>query len=84
MYIATLTDLKYPIHAIGNTQEECKKNMLKGFKAYMKSFKITFAEWIEEVGVDYTDYGNDMWRFLSEYYGVHMFNVTKGYALGWE
>ena len=84
MYIAALIDLKYPIYAIGCTHEECADNIVKGFQQYMKSYRITFKEWLEEIGVDYADYNKDMWTFLSEYYGVHMFDITKGYALGWE
>lgn len=84
MYIASLLDLKYEIYAVGQTEEECKANLLKGFKQYLKGYHVTFKEWLEEINVDYADYNKDMWTFLHEYYGAHMFNITKGYALGWE
>ena len=84
MYIASLNSLKYEIYAIGKTEEECKANLVKGFNQYMKSYHITFQEWLAEINVDYADYQENMWAFLNEYYGVHMFNITKGYALGWE
>ena len=84
MYIASLLDLKYEIYAVGQTKEECKANLLKGFKQYLKGYHVTFKEWLEEINVDYADYNKDMWTFLAEYYGVHMFDVSKGYALGWE
>ena len=84
MYVASLDGLKYEIYAVGQTEEECKANLIKGFKQYMKGYRITFNEWLEELDVDYTDYNEDMWTFLNEYYGAHMFNITKGYALGWE
>ena len=84
MYIASLLDLKYEIYAVGKTEEECKANLIKGFEQYMKSYHITFNEWLEEINEDYADYDKDMWTFLHDYYGVHMLNITKGYALGWE
>ena len=84
MYVATLTALKYSLNAIGNTQEECRQNLIRGFKQYMKSYRVTFGKWLEDIGVDYADYNNDMWTFLHDYYGVNMFDITKGYALGWE
>ena len=84
MYIASMDSLKYEIYAVGQTEEECKANLLKGFKHYMKSYHITFKEWLAEINENYADYNRDMWTFLSEYYGVRMFNITKGYALGWE
>jgi len=84
MYVASLDELSYEIHAIGKTEEECKKNMVKGFLHYAKSYKTTVEQWVEEVGEDFNDYNNDVWTFLNDYYGVHMFDITKGYALGWE
>ena len=83
MYVAIM-DLKYEVIAVGKTEEECQANMVKAFKNYMKGYKTTLKEWLEELNVDYSDYGKDLWTFLQEYYGVHMFDVTKGYALGWE
>ena len=83
MYVAIM-DLKYELLAVGKTEEECKANLIKAFKQYMKAYHITFKGWLEELNVDYADYGKDMWTFLQGYYGVHMFDVTKGYALGWE
>ena len=84
MYIASLDSLSYEIHAIGKTEEECKRNMVIGFNRYVKSFHNTVDRWIEETGVDFKDYNNDVWTFLHEYYGVHLYDITKGYALGWE
>ena len=83
MYVAIM-ELKYELIAVGNTNEECKANLIKAFKQYMKAYRTTLAKWLEELNVDYAEYGNDMWTFLHEYYGVHTFNVSKGYALGWE
>lgn len=84
MYIASLLDLKYEIYAVGQTKEECKANLITGFKKYMQGYKVTFKEWLAEINVEYADYNEDMWTFLEEYYGVRMFDITKGYALGWE
>ena len=83
MYIANLT-LEYEIYAVGQTEKECRANIIAGFKQYLKSYRMTLMEWLDEINEDYADYHNDLWTFLREYYGVHMFNVDKGYALGWE
>lgn len=80
-----ILELKYEIYAIGETEEECRENLLKGFKQYLKSYHITFEEWVKNSGEDFLDdYNNDMWTFLDEYYGVRIYDVTKGYALSWE
>lgn len=77
-------DLKYEVYAVGTTKEECKANLLRGFEQYLKSYHITFEEWVENSGEDLVDYNNDMWTFLDGYYGIRTYDVTKGYALGWE
>ena len=84
MYIASLLDLNYEIYAVGKTEEECKANLIKGFKHYLKSYHTSFDELLADITENFEDYNNDIWTFLNEYYGAHMFNVTKGYALGWE
>ena len=84
MYIASLLELRYEIYAVGHTKEECKTNLVEGFKQYLKSYHTTLEEWLEDLTENYADYNNDTWTFLNEYYGVRMFNVDKGYALGWE
>ena len=84
MYVASLDGLSYEIRSIGKTKEDCKRNMVIGFVRYVEHFHNTVEEWIEYTGVDFNDYDNDIWTFLHEYYGVHMFDITKGYALGWE
>lgn len=84
MYIASLDGLSYEVYAVGKTEEECKANLIKGFKRYLKSYHTTFKEWLADCDVNYSEYNRDMWTFLHEYHGVHMFNITKGYALGWE
>ena len=79
-----ILQLMYDIYAVGETEEECKENLLKGFQRYLKSYHITFEEWVENTGEDLNEYCNDMWTFLDEYYGVRTYDVTKGYALSWE
>lgn len=84
MYIASLNGLRYEIYAIGQTMEECQSNLVEGFKQYIQSYHLTFEEWLAGNNIDYVDYKEDMWTFLNEYYGAHIFNIAKGYALGWE
>ena len=84
MYIASLDELGYEIHSVGKTKEECQKNMVAGFLRYVEFSGCTLEEWIESCDTHLSDYNNDIWTFLHEYYGVHMFDITKGYALGWE
>jgi histidinol phosphatase-like PHP family hydrolase len=84
MYVASLTSLSYEILAVGKTESECKQNMVKGFENYVKSYHSSVDEWISGLGEDLSDYENDVFTFLQQYYAVHMFDITKGYALGWE
>lgn len=84
MYIASLDALSYEIHSVGATKEECKQNMVKGFLRYVERYGYTVEEWIEDCSTSLSDYNNDVWTFLHEYYGVHIYNIDKGYALGWE
>ena len=84
MYIAHIADLRCDIYAVGKTEAECRKNLIKAFLNYLMRYRVTLDEWIEDINVSMSDYNYDMWRFLTEYYAAHMFNVTKGYALGWE
>jgi histidinol phosphatase-like PHP family hydrolase len=58
--------------------------MVKGFENYVKSYHSSVEEWISGIGEDLSDYENDVFTFLQQYYTVHMFDITKGYALGWE
>ena len=82
--IIMILELKYDIYAVGETEEECKENLLKGFQRYLKEFNITFGEWVANADQDLADYDNNMWTFLDEYYGVRTYDITKGYALSWE
>lgn len=84
MYIASLDGLQYEVYAVGKTEAECKKNMIKAFLHYVESYHTTVEQWVEDVREDFGEYNNDIWTFLSDYHGVHMFDITKGYALGWE
>ena len=84
MYIASLDALSYEIHSIGKTKEECQQNMVKGFLRYIESYGNTVEEWVEGCRENLDNYNNDVWTFLHEYYGVHLYDITKGYALGWE
>lgn len=84
MYIASLDSLSYEIHSVGETIDECIHNMVKGFLHYVNHYGCSAKEWIEECNEDFSNYNNDVWTFLHEYYGVHMYDISKGYALGWE
>ena len=85
MYIAHIVDLKYDIYAIGKTESELKKNTVTAFEEYLKGFRTNVEEFVEqECNESLANYDNSVWNFLREYLGVHTFNITKGYALGWE
>ena len=84
MYIASLDALSYEIHSIGKTKKECEENMVEGFLRYVEFSGCTLEEWVEDCATNLSNYNNDVWTFLHEYYGVHMYDITKGYALGWE
>ena len=85
MYVAHISDLKYDIYAIGKTESELKKNTVKAFEEYLKGFRTSVEEFVEqECNENLANYNNSVWNFLREYLGVHTFNITKGYALGWE
>ena len=84
MYIASLDELSYDIYSVGATKDECRYNMVTGFVNYVTNYGCTVDQWVEKCDEDFNNYDNDVWTFLNEYYGVHMFNITKGYAIGWE
>ena len=84
MYVASLLDLSYDIYAIGKTKEECKSNAVKAFEKYLETYKYTLEEFCEDRNIDLEEYNNSVATMLEEYYGLNMFDVTKGYALGWE
>lgn len=84
MYIASLDALGYEIHSIGKTKEECQQNMVVGFLRYVEFSGCTLEEWIEQCEENLSNYNCSIWTFLHEYYGVHIFDISKGYALGWE
>lgn len=85
MYIGIVRDLSYELYAVGKTKEECKANMCKAFERYMKAYEYAnLEEFLEDHNIDSEEYGNDVLTLLEEYYGLNMFDVTKGYALGWE
>ena len=85
MHIAHIMGLKYDVYAIGKTESELKRNTVKAFEEYLKGFHSTVDEFVEqECNETLANYGNSVWVFLREYLGVHTFDITKGYALGWE
>ena len=84
MYVASLLGLSYDIYAIGKTKEECKANAVKAFEKYLKAYEYTLEAFCEDRRIDLKEYDNGVATLLEEYYGLNMFDVTKGYALGWE
>ena len=68
MYIAILFT-NYEIYAIGNTEEEAKQNVVKGYKKmYPRK---------EDRSVEHATYEE-----LNEYFGIHVYKVGKGgYAI---
>ena len=85
MYIGIIGDLSYDLYAIGQTKEECKANMGKAFERYLKAYDYAnLEEFCEDHRIDLEEYDGSMLTLLEEYYGMNIFDVTKGYALGWE
>lgn len=85
MYIGIVRDLSYELYAVGKTKKECKANIGKAFERYMKAYGYAnLDEFLEDHDIDLEEYGNNVLTMLEEYYGLNMFDVTKGYALGWE
>lgn len=84
MYIGIVHDLSYELYAVGKTQKECKANMIEAFKDYLKGYNLTLDEFLEDHRIDLQEYDNNVLTMLEEYYGLNMFDVSKGYALGWE
>lgn len=85
MYIASLLDLKYEIYAVGQTESELKKNIVKAFETYLDNYHTNVTDFVEqECNDNLANYDNSVWNFLREYLGVRTYDVTKGYALGWE
>lgn len=85
MYIGIVHDLSYELYAVGKTKEECKENLLKAFNDYLKGYRYeNLEEFLEYHNINLEEYGNDVMTMLEEYYGLNLFDVSKGYALGWE
>ena len=85
MYIAHIGDLKYDVYAIGKTETELKANVVKAFEQYLAGYRTTVKEFVEnECNENLANYDNSVWNFIREYVGVRTYNITKGYALGWE
>jgi predicted RNase H-like HicB family nuclease len=85
MYIAHITALKYDIYSVGKTKAELIENTLIAFEKYLEGFHTTIGEFVEqECNESLENYNNSVWVFLREYLGVHTYDITKGYALGWE
>lgn len=85
MYIAHIGDLAYDIYAVGKTETELIGNTIVALEKYLAGYHTNINEFIEkECNETLENYGNSVWNFLKEYLGVHTYNITKGYALGWE
>lgn len=85
MYIGIVRDLSYELYAVGKTKEECKANLCKAFNDYLKGYNYAnLDEFLENHGIDLKEYDNDVLTMLEEYWGLATFDVSKGYALGWE
>ena len=85
MYIAHIMDLKYDVYAIGKTKAELIENTIMAFEKYLEGYHTTIGEFVEqECNESLENYNNSVWIFLREYLGVHTYDITKGYALGWE
>ena len=84
MYLGIVRDLSYELYAVGKTEKECKANIGKAFAKYLEGYHLTLDEFLEDRDINLEDYGNDVLIMLEEYFGLHTFDITKGYALGWE
>ena len=84
MYVAAITGLSYNIYAVGTTKNECRSNLLIAFQRYIEQYGSNVEDWVANCGEDFSEYDNNVLKFLKEYYGYHMHDVAKGYAIGWE
>lgn len=84
MYLGIVRDLSYELYAIGKTKKECKANILKAFDVYLDNYRLTLDEFLEDRGIDLEEYDNEVLTMLEEWFGLNIFDITKGYALGWE
>ena len=84
MYLAIINGLKYDIYAIGKDMGECKNNLLIAFQRYIEQCGCSIEQWVEDEGEDFSSYNNNTHTFLLEYYGCRFYDITKGYAFGWE
>lgn len=84
MYLAVINGLSYDIYAVGKTEPECLGRILLAFRLYVKQYGRSVEEWIECCGEDFAAYDYDLLRFLQEYYGCGLYDISKGYAFGWE
>lgn len=84
MYVASLTELSYDIYVVGETKKECCDNLIVAFQKYVEWYGYSVEEWVADCDEDFASYNYDVLRFLETYYGYKMYDITKGYAFGWE
>ena len=77
VYIAIL-ELNYDLIAVGNSRDECKDNLVKAFTKWAEEHPDAGSaeNWVSNIaGEDFSDYDFDVFRFISEYYGLSMGRV---------
>lgn len=84
LFICLCDALQYDIYAVGSTKEEAQQRLTDAFISYVEKLGHTFNSWIEFQEEDFEDYGNDPFRFITEYHGTRTYDISKGYAFGWE
>ena len=73
------------INSDSKAKSELKANVVKAFKQYLAGYHTTVKEFVEnECNESLANYDHSVWNFIREYVGVRTYNITKGYALGWE
>lgn len=75
-----MLNLDYTLVSVGNTEEDAKNNLIKNFTEWTTNSEGSIENWVNNIaGEDFTNYNNDTWTFINEFYGASI-NKVEGYT----
>lgn len=82
VYVGKL-ELDYTLVSVGNTEDEAIKNLIDCFTDWANNKEGSVENWVTNIaGVTFSNYDNDIWKFLNEYYGAYIQEVNNYAVFG--